>query len=383
MKIHYFDFVAKGGVHTTFNSAMIEVLNKVYPSNEGIVLHSEKEHGKIVQKKSNVKIIFEPLNFLFSKIVRYSKIRDLLAIVFIFPRLFINSEDIIYVGLAFPFCIRFLNFFTKLLKKHIFITLHGELQYFLPCDKRYIQIEHKRYFCSTKKYFNVENKYITYVILGKPIFDSVSHVFKSNRNIIVINHPAIFLQDKSNLKNCHKPLQIGMIGGGLERKGVESIFKLAGFLKDEILEKKVVLKICGFYSGNTKNENLNLVQYFNKILPEAELENEIKNLDYSLQLTTDFICKAIASGTFIDSLIFEKPILGLHSSYLDYYCPDKYPIFDSEKELAQRIKEYVYSQTDDFYRKDCEMTMQMRNKFSTDFNAELFKKQLESLKCLH
>lgn len=381
MKIHYFDFVAKGGVHTTFNSAMIEVLNKVFPKNDGIVLHSEKEHGKIVQEKCITKIENQNLNFLFSKIIKFSKVRDLLAINFILPAMLkAKSEDIIYVGLAFPFCIRFINFFSKILRRKIFITLHGELQYFLPCDKRFIQVQHKKYFCSTRKCFANKNKYVTYVVLGKPIFDSVSQVFKENKNVIIINHPAIFLNKENEFCGCHKPLTIGMIGGGLERKGVESIFKITGFLKDEILSKKVVIKICGFYSGNTKNENKNLVRYFDEVLSEEKLEAEIKSLDYSLQLATDSICRAIASGTFIDSLIYGKPVIGLHSSYLDFYCPNEYPLFDSEEKIAQKIKEYISQPADDFYKKDCEMTIEMRRQFSIDFNAELFRKQLENKK---
>lgn len=385
MKIHYFDFVATGGVHTTFNSAMIEVLNKVYPGNEGIILHSEKEHGKIVQEKCESEIEVKKLKLLFSKIIHFSKIRDLFAINFILPTMIKASrDDVMYVGLAFPFSIHFINFFSKILKKHVFITLHGELQYFLPCDKRYIQIQHKKYFCSIRNCLTKENKYITFVILGEPIYKAVSSVFKDNKNIIVINHPAIFSSDSNNHNRAHHPLTIGIIGGGLERKGVESIFKVAGFLKEEILQNKVLLKICGLYSGKTENENKNLVSYFDKVLSETELEKEIQNLDYSFQFSTDSICKAIASGTFIDSLIFEKPVIGLHSSYLDFYCPKDYPLFDSEQEIAEKIKKYISVSDDEFYKKDLDMTVQIRNQFSVDYNAQLFKKQMEFLfKCQH
>lgn len=380
MKIYYFDFVASGGVHTTFNSAMIEVLNKVYPENKGIVLHSEKKHGKIVQKKCFTKIQIKPLYFLFSKIIKYSKIRDLLAILFLLPTMFkASSDDIIYLGLAFPFCICFVNFFSKALKKYIFITLHGELQYFLPCDQKYIQIKHKKYFCSTKKHFARGNRYIAYVILGEPIFSAIAPIFENNKNIIVINHPAIFLTEKTEYHSCHLPLTVGMIGGGLERKGVNSIFKIAEFLKEEIINKKVIIKICGFYSCKIKNHNQNLVKYFNRTLSEKELQKEIETLDYSFQLSTDSICKAVASGTFIDSLIYGKPVIGLHSSYLDFYIPDNYPIFDTEKEVAQKIKEYIYCQDSEFYKKDLEMTLQLREKFSVDFNALLFKEQTENI----
>lgn len=380
MKIHYFDFVASGGVHTTFNSAMIEVLNKVYPQNDEIIFHSEKTHGGIVREKCVSKIRLENLNFLFSKIVRFSKVRDLLSILFLLPKIiFASDEDILFVGLCFSFSIRFINLFSRIFRRTVFVTLHGEMQYFLDCDKRYIQIQHKKYFTSTRKCFAQKNDYVRYVILGEPIWKNVSFLFNKENKVIVINHPAIF-SETCNRKEVKVSgnLTIGMIGGGLERKGVESLFEIAGFLKDEIESGKVVLKICGLYSGENKNKGL--VSYSDHILSEKELENEIESLDYSFQLTTDKICKAIASGTFIDSLIFGKPVIGLHSSYLDFYCPGDYPVFSSEKEIAEKIKEVLNDGKRNFYENDWNETFKIRNQFSVEYNAKLFSSQLRGEK---
>lgn len=376
MKIHYFDFVAAGGIHTTFNSAMIEVLGKVYPENEGIVLHSEKRHGEIVKKKCLTEIQVKNLNFLFSKIICFSKIRDFFSICFLLPKIISScDEDIVFVGLCFPFTIRFINFFSKRLRKIVFITLHGEMQYFLNCDKRYIQIQHKKYFTSTRKCFKRKNKYVCYVVLGKQIWKNINFLFHKDNKVIVINHPAIFSDSGYKNHSADKnKLIIGMIGGGLERKNVESLFEIAGFLQNEIKTGKLEIKICGLYSGNNKNKEL--VSYSDHILSEKELEDEIESLDYSLQLTTDKICKAIASGSFIDSLIFGKPVIGLHCSYLDFYYQSTAPLFYSEKELAERIREYLNSKNYDFYEKDLKEIFQIRNRFSVEYNAVLFSSQL-------
>lgn len=380
MKIHYFDFVASGGVHTTFNSAMIEVLNKVYPQNEEIILYSERMHGEIVKGKCSSAITLKNLRFLFSKVVRFSKVRDLFSILFLLPKIiFASKGDILFVGLCFPFTIRFINFFSQIFRRPIFVTLHGEMQYFLDCDKRYIQVQHKKYFTSTRKCFARKNKYVHYVILGEPIWKNISFLFNKENKVIVINHPAIFSEVNSKkIKEDNDTLTIGMIGGGLERKGVESLFEIAGLLKDEIESKKLVLKICGFYSGENKNKVL--VSYSNHVLSENELKEEIESLDYSLQLTTDKICKAIASGTFIDSLIFGKPIIGLHSSYLDFYCLDNYFVLSSEKEIAEKIKKILNDGKRNFYENDLNETFKIRKQFSIEYNTELFLKQLWSEK---
>ena len=97
MKIHYFDFVATGGVHTTFNSAMIEVLNKVYPENEGIILHSEKEHGKIVQEQCESEIEVNARRFVDR--IKYRRIKDLINSISVFFKiLFSNNKNLFFVG---------------------------------------------------------------------------------------------------------------------------------------------------------------------------------------------------------------------------------------------------------------------------------------------
>lgn len=54
--------------------------------------------------------------------------------------------------------------------------------------------------------------------------------------------------------------------------------------------------------------------------------------------------------------------------------------FALEKFSPEKIKEYISQPTDDFYKKDCEMTIEMQKQFSVDFNAELFRKQMENQK---
>ena len=146
MKIHYYDFIAAGGVHTTFNSAMIEVIRNVFPENEGIIFHSEEEHSVIVKNKVISEISIKPMRGLF--LCPYKRLRDVLSI-FIVLKTFLTTrkKDIICFGLVFPICINAIWFFTKIFRRKVFVCLHGEMQAFLetkiqdysPKIKKYMQ----------------------------------------------------------------------------------------------------------------------------------------------------------------------------------------------------------------------------------------------------
>lgn len=376
MKIHYFDFVAKGGVHTTFNSAMIEVLNKVYPANEGIVLHSEKEHGKIVQKKCATEVEVKSRKFIDK--IKYRKLKDLLnAIAIFFYILFKNKKDAVFIGLAFPFSVNAICFSSKIFNKKVFLCLHGEIQYLLENDESIFDKKSEKYFSKMKFAFSHQNKNLTYILLGKTIYDSVKHLFNSENKVIVINHPAIFQKSNSEHK-LHKPIVIAQIGQALRRKGSEHLFELANLLKDEIENKTVVLEFLGTCSDEFSAKKLELVKYSSNFLSEKELSDKIEQIDFSIQLTTNSICTAIASGTLIDSLVYGKPVLGLESSYLDSYAniTSKKLICASVDELSALIKQIIKAWSQDDYKKFVQATLEMRKSFSIDYNAEFFRKQI-------
>ncbi|MDD5790354.1 MAG: hypothetical protein PUE30_07515 [Spirochaetia bacterium] len=380
MKIHYFDFVATGGVHTTFNSAMIEVLNKVYPENEGIILHSEKEHGKIVQEKCESEIEVNARRFVDR--IKYRRIKDFINSVSVFFKiLFSNNKNLIFVGLAFPFTVNSIFLSSKFFGKKVFLCLHGELQYLLDCDESIFDRKSKYYFSQMKFSFSRKNRNLNYVILGPTIYESVKHLFNSQNKIIVINHPSISSDISENTVEIylHKPICIAQIGAGVKRKGSGHIFELAKLLKPEIEKGEIILKILGFCTDDFPEKTSELVKFYDRFLSEKQLNDEIRKIDFSLQLTTDSICTAIASGTLIDSLIFEKPVLGLHSAYLDFYLNRKQRelVCSSVNELADLIKNKISKCTVSDYKQYKESVKEMQSAFSVEYNANLFKAGLE------
>lgn len=377
MKIHYFDFVAAGGIHTTFNSAMIEVLGKVYPENEGIVLHSEKRHGEIVKKKCLTEIQVKSRKAIDK--IKYRKVKDFFnSIVVFFKILFKNKEDIFFIGIAFPFTVNSIFTASKLFGKKVFVCLHGELQQLLDCDEAVFDRKGRAYFSKMNYAFSRKNENVNYVILGKTIFESVKHLFHSKNKIIVINHPALF-PEKQKSGRLHKPVVIAQIGQAAKRKGSHHLFEIAKLLENEIAEGQVVFEFLGMCGDEFPEKQLGLVKFSKEFLSEEELCEHIREIDFSLQLTTDSICTAIASGTLIDSLIFEKPVIGLHSTYLDSYITGRHKslVCSSVEELASLIKTISKTCTEKEYDEYVDSVLQMKKFFSVETNADLFRKGLE------
>ena len=230
-----------------------------------------------------------------------------------------------------------------------------------------------------KHIFQKENHYISYVILGKFIYEAVEKFFNKKNTIIVINHPALFHNAGKPLM-LHKPLCIGHLGAALERKNSHAFFKLAKLLEPEVRSGLLEFKIIGKCSPVFDEDDCGLISYSRESLSEEDFQVAVKNIDFTVQLTTDSICRAIASGTFIDSLIYEKPVVGLHSSYLDCYLSDSCAgafICRNTEELAECIKTKLLMMSESDYEKALSDLDFVKEKFSIDYNAKLFKQQGE------
>lgn len=378
MRIHYFDLVAKKGIHTTFNSSMIEVLKKVFKTDKVIFL-SEREHGIIVADKLSGKIILKPIKFLFSRFVNHTRIRDLLSSFFIFFQLlFIKKSDVIFIGLAFPYAINLIYICSNLMHKRVYITLHGEMQHFIEQNREVYKSRQSVYFRKMKFALSRKSGFVSYIVLGSPIYEAVNFVFNSKSDVIVINHPAKFYDLNYDIKFT-LPLKIVLIGGCLKRKNGEKIFELARFLENEIEKNLVEFKIIGILGSDLKDVDNGLVKYFDNVVAEDTFQEEIKRADFSLQLTTDDICKAIASGTLIDSVYWAKPMLALSSSYFNYFATDFYKnnlVFESIEAMSEGVKKIILEFDIEKYKQCVLETIVMREKFSIEYNAALLKRQL-------
>lgn len=372
MKIHYYDFVARNEQHSTFNAAMIEVLKDVYPDANNLIFYGDNQTAQIINSNITGPIGVKKLKFVSH--IKSTRLRDLCSALYVFVSfLYTRKMDVRFVSLAFPYAIKSLCFFSQLFHKKVFICLHGELHNFFVSEP-------DKYFIKMKKSFNKKNEFVTWVILGKSIFSTVKHLFNNTSNFIVINHPAIFFSKSDVAHRTNRPLVFGQLGIAAERKGSHGIFRLAEILEKEIKAGSIRLKIVGLCPLDFDSHDKGLVEYFDHQLSDDEYNEEIQALDFTLQLSTDAQSRAIASGTFVDSLRFNKPVLGIHNSYLDEYLKNDMLLGTNIEALAKIIKRIVAECDSKFYENVCMEFSEIREKFSVSNNVELFRKQLEQIK---
>jgi glycosyltransferase involved in cell wall biosynthesis len=344
MKIKYIDLIATSGIHSEINVALLKVIMLTVRNYNSVDFYAEKEHCTICQDKiDNCNVKFHPFRLLHKNINGgiITPVRDILSCFYVLKIfIFLKKEDFLFFALAYPFAHYTIYFLSKLFKHKVYLCQHGELDVFIQrnCFER-----NKQYFSLIRPLLKRKSG-IIYLILGEPIFKHVQHLFGNTPNIIVIDHPYDFSINVNRINNNFIPLIIGQIGFGSKSKGTHHLFELAEMLKDEIDSGKLEIKLIGKLDNSLRYLDNNLVEYSNTILDTKTFEEKIKNLSFTLLLRDNFQGKAVASGTFFDTIKYEKPFLSLHNDYVSYYTqryPESGTFFDTIAEIAEEIKKIL------------------------------------------
>lgn len=341
-KIIYCDLMAVSGLHTEYNSACIRVLLSAFPNYKRIDFYGEKEHCNIIATKTlNLNILFHPYSLL-PKGLRggfRSILRDLFTCLYV-VKVFTNSrkEDLIYFALAFPFAQYCIHLLQLIFRRKVFICQHGEMEAFINGCKMSQ---------NAKKYYSIirpllKSNRIIHVILGEVIWKNLRFLFLPNPNVIIIDHPYNFkvLREQHSPEIYH-PLIIGQIGYGGISKGTQYLFALASLLRNEINNGQLHIKLVGRLSPEMIKLDEGLVSYAKEMLSDEEFKEGINTLHYTLQLRDMATGKVTASGSFFDTLKYEKPFIGLNNEYINYYVksyPKAGKCYDSLEEIAKEIR---------------------------------------------
>lgn len=350
-RILYCDLIAYGGIHSEFNSACLQVLMLAYPDIQNVEFFAEKRHSEIcsirLKKYQNIKYNNYRLNS--ERFIGGFKtpLRDLISCFYLL-RIFLQSRnnDLIFIALAYPIAQNFILVLQSIFKRNVYLCQHGELEVFVNSSHFY---KNKFYYSLIRR--TLKSKLIKTVVLGAPIFKNVSYLFNSNSNVIVIDHPYDFSCENVITHNDDfYPLTIGQIGTGGLGKGTNYLFELAFLLEKEIRKGIVKIKLIGALPYNLRYLDNGLVEYSDIRLDICAFEEGIKSLHYTLQLRDNETGKAAASGSFFDTIKYNKPFLSFYNDYILYYV-NKYSSVGhfclSLKDMADKVKEIVYTDRDD------------------------------------
>lgn len=314
-----------GLVHNGINSSLVKVFKEYYqiPSVEfwgerehlnnlsldntrtfPIKVYNEKQANK---RFKSIQLILREFGFVIGWIkllvyVRRKKV-DVLVITSILP----------FVHLIMKYTIKLIHKNTK-----VYAVLHGEVEN--------IESHKNSYYNSLKRAINVDSKLksrFKYIVLSDAIRTNLLNSFDVSENsVLAIPHPYQF----NNTTFGHKIVQkktiiMGAIGVQTTTiKQSHLIFKLASLFEEQIKQGLVEFRIIGKLENNMStyiNPLVNIFTENNGMLGRLSFDNEISKLDYVLFFAPKGAYKFIASGTVLDALQYQIPIVGLSNDNLN------------------------------------------------------------------
>lgn len=378
-RILYCDLIAYGGIHSEFNSAFLKVLMLAYSNISSVEFFSAKEHGRICSSH----FVQDEVNWHFCKLLPdnfvggiKTPLRDLISCLYVLKLFFLSKkDDIMFFSLAYPFAQYCIYIMQGFFHRNVFLCQHGELESLIN-DSGFAR--NKYYYSMIRPLLKLSR--VKTIILGKPVFDNVKELFYPNKKVIVVDHPYDFFNRNLISNTNFSPLVLGQIGTGGISKGTQYLFKIAYLLKNEILAGLLKIKLVGCLPNSLKYLDNGLVEYSVNRLNAVDFKRGIEELNYTLQLRDNSHGKAVASGSFWDTIKYEKPFFSLRNSYIEFYT-QKYPnigrFYDTVEDLAISIKKMIYNKESLIRKYDYSISeiYKMQKDFSLESIALSFKSQ--------
>ena len=365
-----------GVFHAGVNAGFIRLMRDVYPDAE---LHftAEKSHAEACRKRlSGVPVRYRKFPF-FPKANKFTlPLRDLLGCLHA-VRLFGRSRknDTLFITHLLPLTHGLVWILNGIFRRRLFAVLHGQLEAFrfdtpLRATKHYFRLHGFlfRHDCRTR-----------YVILGEPVYKQAKQWFSPGAKVVVIDHPYDY-DEVTPVPVWEFPLRFGQIGVGNRGKGTEKLFRLGELLQDEIQAGRVELHLVGRLDPALRSVSNRWVNWRVQALSDPDFEREINRLHYTLLLRGAGCGRAVASGSFFDSVKYGKPFLSLDSAFVGHYA-GRFPgcgrVYSSVETMAEAIRRIVRNGIDPEYPARMEALSNARQNLSIQRIAEQFKRQAE------
>ena len=324
--------------HSEVNAGFLSLLELVYQQ-EKLVFIADKNHYNAIQKIKSC----ERWNYISSKVFSYVPkiflLNDFILIFKIIRLLFRSKKtDTIYFLGIMPLAHIFISFLNSLLQKKCIICLHGQMEAYLDNTK----IGMSKYYYKLSKFVFKKNDAIEYLIFGESIKNNLSYLFTAKKKLIVIDQPYLYqdIKEKDNAIN-NTTIALGILGRFDHSKNINEFFTFVDSLAQEILEKKIIIKIIGKVNCEIPSKYNEQISFYDRTLTNQEFEKEILQLDFVISFTDKNYYKATPSGVFFDCIKWELPILSLNNDFVNYYFT-KYDnlglIFNTTSEMVDYVK---------------------------------------------
>jgi len=400
--IHFIDQTSERDHHMVFNSSILKILLKMYPS-EKIISHGNASNHKSIKEllsDDEVRnITFKPI--LYTKSISEAKVvKGLNYIVkenrrrLVFKEILSNASanDLVFLSIT-----TFSSFFVfKRLKAKSNVptiaVLHGDLDFVYNANDKVEKLIGATY----KKVFNTFAPNFHYLLLNKISKEYLMQDgFLKREEILEIDHPhnmlAVDVTEKEIAGNT--VFSFGHIGSmEVERKNSHYIYELAEKFSAEITQKKVSFQVIGLITSSVipyKNKWVeemtgNLKENKPDYLSREQYESKLQKLDYSLFFydTNQYIFRT--SGAIIDAIAACIPFVVLKHPIFDYIfqeagnvgfqCKDLDEMHDLIKKIIAKDEEIIKQ-----YKIQVLNLMKIRKRLSVEEVAIDLKKQIDAI----
>lgn len=382
----YIDTNSHGTMHDQFNAAMLLVCAKsfeeiYYYGGKSSMLNTIKlidSSFRISIKQRKIAVVGGSGRFSLLLRTIVSNIQNIRFLIFS------KQNQILIYNFNNFLSIRPLNFLNKIVSREIIICCHSELS-FLANDcihNNYIYNLRTR---NLRDIFLNPNTIISdklyFTVLGDSIKDNLSQIIQPNKlnHIISIDHPYFFSHIK--IKNKSSKLKLGVIGTMAQEKGADILVEIAQKLKLKD-RSDVSISIIGRILCKTEQFSQNGIILPSNLgkesIPRDEFDSLISGLDYILYLYPNSSYKFSASGSLLDSLNIESPVISFKNNYFQYIF-NKFGDFgylvDNVPEMISLIEELADpSHTPKIFEFE-----KIKSQFSPDAIKEVFISNLISI----
>lgn len=247
-------------------------------------------------------------------------------------------KHVVFLSIS-PVALLFAKLYLKFNTVHanIIFTFHGELQVLIQ-DK--LRLSQRLVRSIVRLNLSIQNSKVFYVVYGKTIKEKLSSLYPSvNSRILSIEHP---FQTKFSKHTTFKDLYtIGAFGAISQHKNSHRIVELADMMNTKM--PKLNFKLVGKFIDHLQyNKDVITVVGGEDFLTRHDYEEELSTTSWLLYLYEDRNYELIASGAFLDAVLYNKPIICLKNNFFKNILAD-YEIgimVDSIEEFPRLLNVY-------------------------------------------
>lgn len=200
---------------------------------------------------------------------------------------------------------------------------------------------------------------LKYLVYGESIKENAIKIIPSLKDyIIAIPHPVLWETNIPRHEQNNKTI-IAIPGILAPRKNQQYLQQLfSDISKNKDLHEKCLFKFSGrilakdFYDKFLNSEFIDKSTFSPERLSFEQRNRSISACDYTLYTYFNDSYKLIASGAFIDSINFEKPVIAIKNNYIEYYF-NKYGdigyLCNSYNELKETVFDIIKNNNIDKY----------------------------------